>query len=203
MQYSGPSGSPVWSTPTADLKRHAIYISTGNNYSDPPTASSDAVIALAMKSGKKLWSRQFTAKDVWNSGCVAQNKDSCPGQPGDDYDFGAPPVLQSVSGGRNILLLAQKSGIVYAVDPDRRGKLLWQTRIGHGGPLGGIEWGGAADNRYAYFPLSDFGFDNPSVGGGLYALDLQTGKRVWYVPLRSQPALVNSDAVRRKWHRQP
>jgi polyvinyl alcohol dehydrogenase (cytochrome) len=182
VQYWGPSGSPVWSTPTADLKRHAIYISTGNNYSDPPTDSSDAVIALAMKSGKKLWSRQFTAKDVWNSGCVAQNKDSCPSQPGDDYDFGAPPVLQSVGGGRNILLLAQKSGIVYAIDPDRRGKLLWQTRIGHGGPLGGIEWGGAADNRFAYFPLSDFDFDNPSVGGGLYALDLRTGKRVWYVP---------------------
>lgn len=182
VQYWGPSGSPIWSTPTADLKRHAIYVSTGNNYSDPPTDSSDAVIAFDMNSGKKLWSRQFTPRDVWNSGCVAEKKDSCPKAHGDDYDFGAPPVLRSLGRGRDILLLAQKSGVVYAIDPDRPGKLLWQSRIGRGGPLGGIEWGGAADNRYGYFPLSDFDFDKPIGGGGLFALDLRSGKRVWYAP---------------------
>jgi polyvinyl alcohol dehydrogenase (cytochrome) len=147
VQYWGPSGSPVWSSPTADLKRHAIYVATGNNYSDPPTDSSDAVIAFDIESGKRLWSRQFTAKDVWNSGCVAEKKDNCPDRHGDDFDFGAPPLLRSLSSGQDILLLAQKSGIVYAVDPQRRGKLLWQSRIGHGGPLGRIEWGGAADKR--------------------------------------------------------
>jgi polyvinyl alcohol dehydrogenase (cytochrome) len=182
VQYWGPSGSPIWSTPTADLKRHAIYVSTGNNYSDPPTDSSDAVMAFDINSGKKLWSRQFTVSDVWNSGCVAEKKDSCPGRHGDDFDFGAPPVLKSLGGGQDILLLAQKSGMVYAIDADHRGQLLWQSRIGRGGPLGGIEWGGAADNRYAYFPLSDFDFDNPMVGGGLFALDLRTGRRVWYAP---------------------
>jgi polyvinyl alcohol dehydrogenase (cytochrome) len=180
VQYSGPSGAAVWSTPTADIKRHALYISTGNNYSDPPTDSSDAVMAFDLNSGKKLWSRQFTGKDVWNSGCVAEKKDSCPHDRGDDYDFGAPPLLKTLGGDRDILLLAQKSGMVYAVDPQHRGKLLWRSRIGHGGPLGGIEWGGAADAKRAYFPLSDFDFDNPNVGGGLFALDLRTGKRAWY-----------------------
>ena len=181
VQYFGPSGAAVWSAPTADLKRHAIYVATGNNYSDPPTDTSDAVIAFDIRSGKKLWVRQFTAKDVWNSGCVAEKRDNCPALHGDDYDFGAPPVLRPVAG-RDILLLAQKSGMVYALDPGRRGKMLWKNRIGHGGPLGGIEWGGAADSRYAYFPLSDFDFDNPMVGGGLFALDLRTGKQVWHVP---------------------
>ena len=179
VQYWGPSGAAVWSTPTADLKRHAVYVSTGNNYSDPATNTSDAVIAFDMRSGKKLWSRQFTAKDLWNSGCVAEKKDNCPQQHGDDFDFGAPPVLRSMRGGRDVLLLAQKSGMVYALDPERRGKMLWQSRIGRGGPLGGIEWGGAADRRYGYFPLSDYDFDNPLVGGGLFALDLRTGKQVW------------------------
>ncbi|MGH9647747.1 MAG: PQQ-binding-like beta-propeller repeat protein, partial [Bryobacteraceae bacterium] len=182
VQYSGPSGAAVWSTPTVDLKRQAVYISTGNNYSDPPTDSSDAVIAFDLKTGKKLWSRQFTPHDAWNSGCVAEKKDSCPRLRGDDYDFGAPPLLRSLRDGRDILLLAQKSGIVYGLDPDDRGRLLWQTRIGRGGPLGGIEWGGAADSRYGYFPLSDYDFDHPLVGGGLYALDLRNGKRAWYVP---------------------
>jgi polyvinyl alcohol dehydrogenase (cytochrome) len=180
VQYWGPSGSPVWSAPTADLKRRVIYVATGNNYSGPSTESSDAVIAFDMNSGKKLWSRQFTAKDVWNSGCVAEKKDNCPDQHGDDYDFGAPPVLRSLSSGADVLLLAQKSGVVYAVDPAHRGRLLWQTRIGRGGPLGGIEWGGAADKRFAYFTLSDYNFDNPLVGGGVFALDLRTGKQIWH-----------------------
>jgi len=180
VQYWGPSGAAVWSTPTADLKRRVIYVATGNNYSDPPSDLSDAVVAFDMDTGKKLWSRQFTAKDVWNSGCVAEKKDNCPEAHGDDYDFGAPPVLRAIDGGRDVLLLAQKSGMVYALDPASEGKLLWKSRIGRGGPLGGIEWGGAADNRYAYFPVSDFDFDNPLVGGGMFALDLRTGKQVWH-----------------------
>jgi polyvinyl alcohol dehydrogenase (cytochrome) len=180
VQYSGPSGSPLWSAPAADLKRHAIYVSTGNNYSDPPTDSSDAVMAFDMKSGKKLWSRQFTPQDVWNSGCVAEKKDNCPQPHGNDYDFGAPPLLKSV-GGKDVLLLAQKSGVIFAIDPARRGKLLWQSRIGRGGPLGGVEWGGSADGHYAYFPLSDYDFDHPLGGGGLFALDLRTGKQLWEV----------------------
>jgi polyvinyl alcohol dehydrogenase (cytochrome) len=181
VQYWGPSGAAVWSAPTADLKRHAIYVATGNNYSDPPTDSADSVIAFNINTGKKLWSRQFTARDVWNSGCVAEKKDNCPDRHGDDYDFGAPPVLRSLSGGGDMLLLAQKSGMVYSLDPERHGKLLWKSRIGRGGPLGGIEWGGAADRRVGYFPLSDYDFDNQFAGGGLFALDLRNGKKVWYV----------------------
>lgn len=182
VQYWGPSGAAVWSVPTADLKRRVIYVATGNNYSGPSTASSDAVIAFDLRSGKKLWSRQFTPDDLWNAGCVAEKKDNCPQQHGDDYDFGAPPMLVSLKSGRDILLLAQKSGIVYALDPDSHGRVLWKTRIGKGGPLGGIEWGGAADHRYGYFTLSDYDFDNPLVGGGVFALDLRNGKQVWYAP---------------------
>src|SRR5579872_4704784 len=113
-QYWGPSGAAVWSTPTADLKRHAIYVTTGNNYSIPATFMSDPVVAFKMETGKRLWSRQFTPKDLWNSGCVAEKKGNCPDPHGDDYDFGAPPILQS-SGGRDVLVLAQKSGVIYAL----------------------------------------------------------------------------------------
>ncbi len=180
VQYFGPAGAAIWSPPTADLKRNIIYVATGNNYSSPPSDASDAVIAIDMKSGKKLWHRQFTPKDLWNSGCVAEQKDSCPAKRGDDFDFGSPPLLRTRSDGKDILLLAQKSGVVYALDPDHRGKLLWQSRIGHGGPLGGIQWGGAADSRYAYYPLSDIDDNNPLAGGGLFALDLRSGKQVWY-----------------------
>jgi polyvinyl alcohol dehydrogenase (cytochrome) len=177
-QYWGPSGAAVWSTPTADLKRRALYVTTGNNYSGPGTSMSDAVVAFDLDTGRKLWSRQFTPKDLWNSGCVAQKKDNCPEKHGDDYDFGAPPILQSVAG-RDILLLAQKSGMIWALDPAKQGILIWKIRIAKGGPLGGVEWGGATDHRYGYFPVSDFDFDNPLAGGGFIALDLRTGKQIW------------------------
>ena len=180
VQYFGPSGAAIWSPPTADLKRHVIYVATGNNYSSPPSDGSDAVIAIDMRTGKKLWSRQFTPKDLWNGGCVAEQRDNCPDKRGDDFDFGSPPMLRTLADGDDILLLAQKSGIVYALDPDRSGKVLWQSRIGHGGPLGGIQWGGAADSRYAYYPLSDNDDNNPLAGGGLFALNLRNGKQVWF-----------------------
>jgi polyvinyl alcohol dehydrogenase (cytochrome) len=181
VQYWGPSGAAVWSAPTADLKRHAIYVATGNNYSGPPTDSSDAVIAFSMNTGEKLWSRQFTPRDVWNSGCVAEKRDNCPPQHGDDFDFGAPPILRSLPDGHDILLLAQKSGLIYALDPEHRGELLWKHRIGRGGPLGGIEWGGAADKQHVFYPLSDFNFDDALAGGGVFALNLRTGQQTWHV----------------------
>ncbi len=161
VQYFGPAGAAVWSSPTADIKRRILYVATGNDYSYPPSDSSDAVIAIDMTTGRKLWHRQFTQNDLWNSGCVAPQKDNCPEPRGDDYDFGAPPVLKVLSNGRHILLLSQKSGMVYALDADHRGRLLWKTRIAHGGPLGGIEWGGAIDGDYAFYPISDYDFDHP------------------------------------------
>lgn len=182
IQYYGPSGAAVWSPPTADLRRHVLYVATGNNYSLPATDTSDAVIAFDLDTGKKIWQRQLTPKDLWNSGCVAEQRDNCPEEKGTDFDFGAPPQLQKLPGGHEILLLAQKSGVVYALDPDQRGQILWSRRIGHGGPLGGIQWGGASDRSYAYFPVSDLDDENPLAGGGLFALSLLTGKQVWYVP---------------------
>jgi polyvinyl alcohol dehydrogenase (cytochrome) len=179
-QYFGPSGAAVWSPPTADLKRHVLYVATGNNYSAPESPMADAVVAMNIDTGKILWHRQFTPKDLWNGACVADSKDNCPQGKGGDFDFGAPPMLKTRADGKDILLLAQKSGVIYALDPDHKGKLLWKTRIGKGGPLGGVEWGGAADGRYAYFTLSDWDGDHPEIGGGVVALNLQSGKKVWF-----------------------
>jgi polyvinyl alcohol dehydrogenase (cytochrome) len=178
----GPSGGSVWSAPVIDHKGHAIYVATGNSYSDPPSAYTDAVIAFNLDTGKRLWSRQLTANDVWNTACVAPDKANCPPKPGNDYDFGAPPILRTLPNGRRLLLALQKSGVVYALDPDHQGRIVWQVRIGKGGPLGGIQWGGAAGPHCVYVPLSDWMPNNPLAGGGLFALELATGKRLWYAP---------------------
>jgi polyvinyl alcohol dehydrogenase (cytochrome) len=180
-QFWGPSGAAVWSAPTIDLKRRAIYVATGNDYSDPASTASDAVIAFDLDSGKFLWSHQLTANDLWNIACVAEDKTNCPSKRGNDFDFGAPPLLRRTPGKGDVLLAAQKSGIVYALDPDRNGQIIWQKRLAHGGPLGGIQWGGAADARYVYYPISDWQ-DSSTAGGGLYALKLKDGSKAWYVP---------------------
>ena len=178
----GPSGAAVWSSPTVDLKAKAIYVATGNSYSEPDSKTSDAVLAFDMNSGKLLWSRQFTSQDRWNIACVAPDRANCPQDPGNDFDFGSPPILRTLPDGQRLLIAGQKSGVVHALDPDRHGTVVWEVRIGHGGPLGGIQWGGSADNNVVYFPRSDWDDSGPNAGGGLYALKVVTGEKVWYAP---------------------
>ncbi|MGH9406866.1 MAG: PQQ-binding-like beta-propeller repeat protein [Terriglobia bacterium] len=179
-QLWGPSGGAVWSSPTIDAKRRVIYVADGNSYSDPSSPYTDAVMAFSLDTGKRLWWRQLTPNDRWNIACVAPDKANCPTDPGHDFDFGAPPMLVSLSAHRSILIAAQKSGIVYGLDPDHDGQIVWQSRIGKGGPLGGVEWGGSAGKKDVLVPLSDWDPDNPKLGGGLYALNVKTGERVWY-----------------------
>jgi polyvinyl alcohol dehydrogenase (cytochrome) len=190
VQMFGPSGAPLWSPPTIDAERGQIYVATGNNYSDPPTSTSDAVMALSLSTGKLLWWKQITGHDLWNIACVADTKANCPAKPGDDYDFGAPPILATFPDGHDLILAAQKSGLVTALDPAQLGRVVWQTRVAKGGPLGGIEWGGAASHHRAYFPVSDWQDSHPESGGGLVALNLATGDRAWFAPA-AKPACIN------------
>lgn len=193
---AGPSGVGVWTSPVIDSDRDTMYVATGDNYSDPATAMSDALVALKLSSGAILWSKQFTAKDAWNSSCQLTGKVNCPDTEGPDFDFAASPILVPLANGKRALLLSQKSAVVYAVDPDRRGQILWQARIGEGGTVGGIEWGSATDGRNIYVALSDIRFEvdrkpgsndraynlNPNKGGGLFAFRVDNGERMWQAP---------------------
>jgi len=191
-QLWGPSGVPVWGTPVVDTRRNALYVTTGNNYSDPTTTLSDAFVALDLASGKILWSRQMTASDAYTAACRLPDKTNCAVSNGPDLDFGASPILVTQPGGRRLLLAGQKSGIVHALDPDANGEVLWQTRIGRGGTMGGIQWGSATDGTNIYVALSDIGRimltyststdADPKQGGGMFALRLSDGERVWYTP---------------------
>ena len=48
----GPAGGGIWSAPTVDVKRRAVYVSTGNAYADPSQPMTDAVIAMNIDTGK-------------------------------------------------------------------------------------------------------------------------------------------------------
>jgi polyvinyl alcohol dehydrogenase (cytochrome) len=187
VKLRGPSGAPIWSTPSVDAKRSVIYASTGQNTSLPATNTSDAVLAIDVASGDLKWSFQALANDVWHLGCQAdpsRSSPSCP-NPQDsvlkDFDFGAGVVISPRKDGRDILLAGQKSGDLWAIDPDDSGKVLWRQTFGQGTSLGGIHWGLAVDDERVYAPISDpfapgDGFVPQS---GLNAVDIDTGKVIW------------------------
>lgn len=182
----GPSGAPVWSQPAIDAKRNRLYVGTGENYSSPATDTSDAILAFDLTTGEMLWKQQFLANDAWNTACESPFDGNCPSERGEDLDFGAPPILIDVNG-KDIILAGQKSGHVYALDPDRNGELLWKDRPGTGGKLGGIHFSMAVDpqKHRLYVPISDRpikilgdnpeGIPNPS----LHAYDIATGEKIW------------------------
>jgi polyvinyl alcohol dehydrogenase (cytochrome) len=182
VEIWGPAGASAWSSPTIDSKSGSLYFATGVNYTQPGTKTSDAVIALEMNTGRMLWSRQMIEGDVYNFGCVTDQKANCPSNPGKDLDIGSPPMLKSLGGGRRILVVASKSGVVYGLDPDQQGKILWQTKVSEGGTQGGVIWGGSSNDKTAYFSISDWNPAKPETGGGVVALDIASGKKLWSTP---------------------
>jgi polyvinyl alcohol dehydrogenase (cytochrome) len=179
----GPSGVAIWSSPTLDLQNKVIYVGTGVNYSNPPTDTSDAILALEMDSGRLLWSRQFTKDDGYNFACVGQDKTNCPRDPFIDADLGNSGMLRSIGRGKRVLVASDKSGMVYGIDPDREGAVVWKQKIATGGVQGGTMWGGASDDQgVVYIGVSDFTAGKPVVGGGLVALKMATGEKLWTTP---------------------
>ena len=195
-QLYGPSGAAVWSSPTIDAARRTIYVGTGDSYTQPAAPTSDAIMALDLDSGAIKWVSQLTSGDAWNLACGGADEANCPASNGPDVDFGSPPMLVTLPSGDRRLVVGQKSGVVHGLDA-ANGKVLWSTRIGKGGMLGGIEWGSATDGRIAYVALSDQTMKpsggggaivlgqtvlDPTVGGGLFALRVADGTKVWNTP---------------------
>jgi polyvinyl alcohol dehydrogenase (cytochrome) len=177
-QLYGPSGGAVWSAPTIDGKRGALYVGVGNAYSGPTPKTTDAVVAFDLKTGALRWAQQMYPGDRDVFGCTPGEM-NCGPRAGPDFDFGASPVLVTTAGGRDLVIAGQKSGVVFALDPDRRGSQVWRYRAGGGSGLGGIQWGIAADPERAYAPVADIYSDMP---GGLHAIDLRDGRAAWETP---------------------
>jgi polyvinyl alcohol dehydrogenase (cytochrome) len=178
-QLWAPAGVSVWASPTVDVKRHAIYIATGDSETEPAAMTSDAVVALDMNTGKILWSYQAQANDTFLVGCRGTGiTDNCPKVEGPDYDIGNSPLMATLKNRKQVVLAGTKDGYVIGLDPDNRGKQLWRTSVTElpwsPPTTPGIFWGGAADDQFVYYGLSE---------GGAVAVRLATGERVWYVRL--------------------
>ena len=187
-QLWGPAGVAIWSAPTVDPRRGMIYAASGNAYADPAPGTSDAIIAFSIETGEIEWINQvIPGGDIWILGCNAQStggndgegdNPNCPEDVGPDFDFSASPGLITLADGRDLLVVTQKSGVGYALDPDREGAVVWEYRWGRGSPVGGV-WGSTTDGERAYFAVADQFTPAP---GGLHAVDVVTGERVWDRP---------------------
>lgn len=185
-QMYGPSGGAIWSAPAIDAKRKLLYVTTGDAYSEPADIGTDAVMALELETGTVRWTRQMLAGDAWLVGC-AQNpnapgrSETCPQAQGPDADFGSNASLVKLPGGKDIVVAQQKSAVVWGVDPDK-GTVIWSTKIGHGGP---VQFGHATGDGLGYFAAPD-----PRATaelGGLWALNLATGQKVWRTAITCKP----------------
>jgi polyvinyl alcohol dehydrogenase (cytochrome) len=218
-EHPGYTGVAVWGgTPVVDTKRQSVYVTTGNDYTVPqaildcaalgdetqvracvasvPGSEAnhfDSIVALNMWTGEVRWARSMVPFDAYTIACLfslPSNKDSCPSPAGPDFDFGQGPMLFEVSTPqtRELLGAGQKSGIFWAVDPDD-GSVVWSTRVGPGGKLGGMQWGSATDGQRIYAAVSNSG-RNPwplpsgeiARAGFWSALDPATGAIVWQSP---------------------
>jgi polyvinyl alcohol dehydrogenase (cytochrome) len=204
VQLWAPAGGSIWNSPTIDARRGVLYVGTGDGTTYPPDPTTDAVLALDLRSGRKVWSYQVHDMDSFLVGCNRdqQRSENCPAVQGPDWDIPNSAILQSLPDGRRMLIVGTKPGDVLALDPDSNGKLLWRTSVSGGPPVGvgsphvkfetgkdavsvgdvggkrpGLIWGGAADSRRVYFGVST---------GGVAALRLDTGAREWFTPLTGE-----------------
>jgi polyvinyl alcohol dehydrogenase (cytochrome) len=179
----GPAGGAIYAPLTIDAQRNLLYAVTAESYHRDQTDGANAIIAFDLSSGARKWARQPVPRDN-NAACKHQDDDpdACDNRASALFEFAAPAVLATLSNGRQVLLAGQKSGVIYALDPDHGGDTLWERRVGQGGTAGGILYGFAASAGVAYVPVSDAEVKPPYTPGSLAALDIATGKLLWRAP---------------------
>ena len=141
-------------------------------------------MALDLATGRIVWTNQLRAHDNYVVPCTRAalaGQGNCPRELGPDFEFGASPVLVTRADGHDVLLAGQKSGTLFALDPDHGGRELWETSLGAGSALGGIQWGLAADDTTAFVPVADpyrrDGGSRPRPG--VYAVRIADGAVLW------------------------
>jgi polyvinyl alcohol dehydrogenase (cytochrome) len=183
-QLFGPAGGAVWNTPSMDLARNTLYFGTGNDYIWPATEYTDAVMAVDLTTGQRRWRYQLVAGDANDGGCgytEEEQRRECPNWrplPTGTEDVATSPILRTLRDGRRVVIGMTQSTLTAAID-ERTHLPIWPPR--HASPLGpladGGVYGAVADAKNIYVPLY---FRDRT--GGMVALDMATGQRVWYTP---------------------
>jgi outer membrane protein assembly factor BamB len=73
-----------------------VYVTTGNNYTSPPTATSDAFVALKGRDGKIVWTHQCVSNDT---GTI-------------DADIGDSPQIYTLSSGEKVVGAGERTASI-------------------------------------------------------------------------------------------
>jgi polyvinyl alcohol dehydrogenase (cytochrome) len=166
VQEFGPAGAAVLDAPTIDPKREVLYVGTSGSTTSIEQSLTDAIVAFDLTEGKLRWVKQLART----------------GEKGSS-GFSSSPILRTLTTGNQVILAGQRSGVVYGLDPDHGGEVLWQTRVAEAGgaagniaagniATGGIAWGMAADYKNVFVGLNG--------AGSLNALEIKTGIARWH-----------------------
>jgi polyvinyl alcohol dehydrogenase (cytochrome) len=210
---SGYSGGAIWQQPAVDATLGLLFVGTGNNYSIPASDEQcelnnpgdpsctpaddhfDSALALDIQTGAIKWVNHLYSYDVWTNACIHPKAGvACPDPDGPDYDMGGsgPNLLGNIVG------FGQKSGMYWAFNPTT-GALVWSTRVGPGGPIGGIQWGTASDGKNIYVASANSKHSSYKLisgktitWGAWSALSAATGKILWQTADPTQGAIDES-----------
>jgi polyvinyl alcohol dehydrogenase (cytochrome) len=188
--------------PEAVKACHAADPTGFNESCEEPGSYLSSIVAFDLKTGEPVWSYRVVGDGPWQRACGSQPpmvtwcapESDHPLGGGDKWDLGGsgPNVFQIGHGRdkRTVVGVGEKSG-VYVVLDAKTGDFIWNTLLGPGGDMGGMEWGTAYDGKRIYasitnqhhipYNLTENGVigDTTVTGGSWAALDPITGTILW------------------------
>ncbi len=168
----GASGASIWSTPTYDKKLGLVFVTTGQNFTNPATTTSDAVIALDAKTGAVRWLNQRLPNDVWNV-----RYPQGPEHP--DLDMGDSAQIYTLSNGQKVVGAGQKSGFYHVLDA-ATGAEVAVEQIVPADPNGGLFADTAVANGVIYANGTEWpSFPDTPTRGSLVAFTGDAASELW------------------------
>jgi polyvinyl alcohol dehydrogenase (cytochrome) len=208
----GYAGGTIIAPPAVDLSTGLVYATYGNPYTEPagvvacnaasphgfsesceqPGSHFKSLVAFDLRTGAVRWAYRVQGDDPWQRACGGLPASVTWCQPESDlvaWDFGGsgPNVFQI--GTRDVVGVGEKSG-VYVVLDAKTGAFAWNTLVGPGADLGGMEWGTATDGSRIYVSIGNENHvlyhltpsGGSATGGSWAALDAATGRIDWQTP---------------------
>ncbi|MEY4580243.1 MAG: Polyvinylalcohol dehydrogenase precursor, partial [Pseudomonadota bacterium] len=139
---TGENGAMVWSTVSVDVANKVVFAGTGNNYT-VQGENSDAIHAIDLTTGMRLWKTQVHNNDTWSLGSIFLA--------GPDTDFGANPIIMDIDG-QQVVADGDKGAWFHAFDR-KTGKILWQIpalSTSRNQANGGVLMNGGFDGKNIY-----------------------------------------------------